>query len=362
MQDLLANSGIMLALLGYFGYILKDIPNRLINLIIPRISFSISFISSDTNVYNVGNEWINSFNSKLLERNMQIKTSVFASGKTNKCINYGTYYFFIDRFTVAYISKALMDRNQNVYDNIYVRIFGLNQKKYINILVDMMDELYPKDSVFLKYTNWNGIHVKKKYFEDIFAPEKERIVSTLTKWLGSKELYEKHGIQYKLGILLYGKPGTGKSSIARAIASYLDWEIITIDLKTNTSRDLIDWVANIGKKKVVILEDIDCVISSREDGKLENSNFDTLLNILDGSLSPNNVIFVATTNYIEKLDPAFIRDGRFDCKVELKDLPLENALEMCAAYKENKSILEDEVMPINPAYLQNKLLTAAKLN
>ena len=83
---------------------------------------------------------------------------------------------------------------------------------------------------------------------------------------------------------------------------------------------------------IVLFEDIDTLYLNRtkttEDGEEEADSkakdfqgiINGLLQFLDSNSSPNNVIFIATTNHVERLDEALIRDGRFDLKVEIKAL------------------------------------------
>ena len=71
---------------------------------------------------------------------------------------------------------------------------------------------------------------------------------------------------------------------------------------------------------VVVLEDIDVLVSKRDNSvtSADKENFQALLQLLDGINSCKKTIFLATTNYIDRLDPALIRDGRFDIKIEMK--------------------------------------------
>lgn len=83
-----------------------------------------------------------------------------------------------------------------------------------------------------------------------------------------------------------------------------------------------------------------------------------LLQLLDGINSCNKTIFLATTNYIDRLDPALIRDGRFDIKIEMKNFDYDEAVEMCNKFNvDSEVVFRDEQFPINPAYLQNKIVT-----
>ena len=83
-----------------------------------------------------------------------------------------------------------------------------------------------------------------------------------------------------------------------------------------------------GRTQILLIEDIDCAMLTKEydeNGKMitRGSNLGSLLNELDGINSVSNVIYIFTTNHIEKLDPALIRPGRIDLKLEIKYVNFE---------------------------------------
>src|SRR5690606_10076274 len=132
----------------------------------------------------------------------------------------------------------------------------------------------------------------------------------------------------KTGILLYGEPGTGKTSIAKAIASQLNAVLLSLDMNliSDTNIETIMRDGMLYKKLVVLLEDIDCIMGHREDGTMtekEKAALNKTLQLLDGVNSYSNTVFVATTNHIEQLDEALTRDGRFDIKMEIPPLNKE---------------------------------------
>ena len=93
-----------------------------------------------------------------------------------------------------------------------------------------------------------------------------------------------------------------------------------------------------------------------------------MLQFLDSSSSPNDVIFIATTNDISKLDSAILREGRFDIKVEVGNINNKASTEMLESFnipEEDineilKEMPKDENGNINPAALQNKAISYFK--
>ena len=122
------------------------------------------------------------------------------------------------------------------------------------------------------------------------------------------ELYQDLELPYKRGIILYGDPGNGKSAMIRQlIRSVSDVSKIIINPGIRNVTYVLSSLMKAldGKKAIIIIEDIDSLINDR--------NRSEFLNILDGVDIKSGVLFIGTTNYPERLDPAIMnRAGRFD--------------------------------------------------
>ena len=144
----------------------------------------------------------------------------------------------------------------------------------------------------------------------------------------SKQRYQRLGIPYHRGYLFYGPPGTGKTSLVSALAAHVGLSIYTANLTEFTDRSLMSAVNQVPANSVLLFEDIDCMKSSQAraepDGKDTKQNasqtgvtLSGLLNVLDGFYAPIGVLFVMTTNHVEKLDQALLRPGRIDYRLYL---------------------------------------------
>ena len=119
-------------------------------------------------------------------------------------------------------------------------------------------------------------------------------------------------------------------------------------------------------KYIVLLEEIDCVFNtaSRDDDKIDKDDktfISDLLQFIDSPKSPNNVIFIATTNYPEKLDKALTRKGRFDLTVDVSSLHTrESVVKMCKSFELEDDMIEDILkknpLPITQSSLQAEIL------
>lgn len=123
------------------------------------------------------------------------------------------------------------------------------------------------------------------------------------------------GAAYKAGVMLYGPPGTGKSCTVKIVSNKLVERGGTVFFADKQPAIIMKFLEDFYKieqdrKCIVILEDIDSLIYNwGESGYLE---------MLDSAKSINNVLFIATTNYPDKLDPRiYNRPGRFSHVVKI---------------------------------------------
>jgi hypothetical protein len=137
----------------------------------------------------------------------------------------------------------------------------------------------------------------------------DRVVSEIQKFWERESTFKEYGLTYKRGILLYGPPGSGKScTIQLIMQDVVQREGIVI--KFTDPHLFIDGMRVLRQIQpktpvVVIMEDID--------SELEIHNESEILNILDGVNEVNKVVFLATTNYPEKLGARIVnRPSRFD--------------------------------------------------
>jgi SpoVK/Ycf46/Vps4 family AAA+-type ATPase len=196
-------------------------------------------------------------------------------------------------------------------------------QKYINIFVDTEDDGVQKRKEEL---------TSKISREDIFLESglKEEIYRSIDEFfMDNGSFFKKYQIPYKRGILLYGKPGNGKTTLVKSIAGSISAPVVYWQITEFTNSYSIDEVFSKAVRLapiVLVIEDID----SMPEGV--RSYF---LNTLDGAVTREGIFLIGTTNYPERIDPALInRAGRFDRAYELC---LPNA-ELRRQYLEKKKI------------------------
>ncbi|KAH1072785.1 hypothetical protein J1N35_025113 [Gossypium stocksii] len=170
---------------------------------------------------------------------------------------------------------------------------------------------------------------------------KQFIMDDLDSFVGRKDFFENVGRAWKRGYLLFGPPGTGKSSLVAAIANYLNYNVYDLQFQSvRNDADLRRILTSTTNRSILLIEDIDCSTKiSKDRGKLRNdrekegedgradrpSTIDPgvtlsgLLNFIDGLWSScgNERIIIFTTNHKEKLDPALLRPGRMDVHIHM---------------------------------------------
>lgn len=161
----------------------------------------------------------------------------------------------------------------------------------------------------------------------------ERLVKDLEVFLGSEDLYARSSQPWHRGYLFHGAPGTGKTSVARALANHLGMPMYYLPLgDLDKDADLMNLVTAIEPKSMLLLEDVDVFHAMRERTDEEGgATLAAMLNALDGVWTPHGLITVMTTNNRDKLDDALIRAGRVDVDEEFTDLDEEQA-ERLATY------------------------------
>jgi len=153
---------------------------------------------------------------------------------------------------------------------------------------------------------------------------KEGIVDDVKDFLGRQSWYVDRGIPYRRGYLLYGPPGSGKTSFIQALAGELDYSVAMINLSEVgvTDDHLAYLLTKLPKRSILLLEDADAAFVNRRQRESDGYSgatvtFSGLLNALDGLAAGEERIAFLTTNHIDRMDPALIRPGRVDMMVRI---------------------------------------------
>lgn len=163
------------------------------------------------------------------------------------------------------------------------------------------------------WEKYNNINVQS--IDNIFIDSKIKnsIINDIDNFFNLIDKYNKFGRTHKYNILLYGIQGSGKTSLAKALAQKYKYTLYIINLnKSLTDDNFIDLISNIKGNAIILYEDIDTFFNNRSSINSDIS-YSCITNILDGALSRgNSTISILTANNINFLDKPFLRQGRID--------------------------------------------------
>lgn len=192
----------------------------------------------------------------------------------------------------------------------FIRDMAEKERKFmldgITVLTDTEDGLERAKEEISVQIHRNDVLLDNDVKKDIFRSIDEFFSKSST-------FFQTYQIPYKRGILLYGSPGNGKTTLVKSIAGSVDAPVIYWQITEFTSSYSIDEVFRTAIKMapvILIIEDID---------SMPYECRSVFLNTLDGATTKEGIFLIGTTNYPEKIDPALInRAGRFDRAYEIK--------------------------------------------
>ena len=291
-----------------------------------------------------------------------------------KSISYGTHWFFYNWYTLIKINISTEQHHGDKSDIVSVEIISMFPRYIRDLVLSQFNCKYVEESSKSKIFEYSSMYggftetsINHRGEDSVFVKSeiKEKIESAINALDEKQEIYERAGINRKLGILLYGPPGTGKSSLILALAKKFKRSVYYLDPSTKNLRDKFGF-KDIPPYSFVVIEDMDCYTSFRvrtdNIGDVEKQeDMPKILKMLDGASLADNITFFATTNYLDKIDPAVKRFGRFDVQVELDLADKELAEQMVNYIDPSKlNLLDSLTFPLSQAEIQAKILKEKK--
>lgn len=323
-ETLVSKYPILSAAAGLWGatmitYFTRDLPASFYRKIRRQFLTSIVVTSDEEEFYALA-RWLEEKQISRKSRSLRIKRGSISVG-------YGAQIFLYSG-RICWCIRDRVDTKSEMIDDLVIQAIGRDQE-FLRGLVreavkkteaDDLTKIYvPRHSRWWKLTSQT-----KRGLDSVFLSDSNRnaIVHHLSHFLGSRDWYRAAGVPYRTGVCLYGPPGTGKTSLARAICAEYGLDLYILDITQFNDADLKEQVWSIGPNSVLLLEDIDTVSTTHErDGSEKETagkvTLGGLLNAIDGVVDSNGRVLILTTNHPERLDPALLRPGRIDLKLEL---------------------------------------------
>ena len=232
--------------------------------------------------------------------------------------------------------------NSSIYFKEKIPAFTL----FISILVLFIMFLKSSKSAMKGFLSVDSLSVESAEnsnysFKDVAGNEEAKeSMKDIIDFLKSPEKFTAYGARMPRGVILYGKPGTGKTLMAKAVAgeagvpfyamSGSDFIQVYVGVGASRIRQLFK-KARLHGKAVIFTDEIDAIGKARSSGKAggteeRDQTLNALLTEMSGFNNHEGIVVMAATNRFDMLDPALLRPGRFDRHIEI-NLPDVSARE-----------------------------------
>ncbi|WP_116188068.1 ATP-binding protein [Paenibacillus taihuensis] len=281
-----------------------------------------------------------------------VETNVFVYNTDNDPKNSGykirpavlNNLFIYMKHQVAFARVPRTTVNGLGYENL---IFAASDEGMLSFLREMRERQLSDPKIIIFTDTRDGLEQERHKVtvevsrSDVFMEEelKTQIYRSIDEFFSKdRSFFQTYGIPYKRGILLYGKPGNGKTTLVKSISSTTNAPVAYWQITEYTSSGSIQEVFAAAVQMapmVLVIEDID---------SMPESCRSYFLNILDGATSKEGIYLIGTTNYPERIDPALMnRAGRFDRAYEVKS-PNEGMRRDYLLYKGMSRFISDEAL------------------
>ncbi len=360
-------TGVSMWGLGTLTYLCKGIPLVVYEFVKRQLVTSMTFNNASYNELN-----FSSFSLWYAETGWQRFSRSFTAIKQNKTgglklgVGFGTHFLFYKGRLIWFVKEKLPS-NGSHYEKEQITVHALSRNR--NVLADLVTDvsdleqsggLSIKSAIAGQWTDGNKLVKRDLSTVIIDRKIKETLVNDISDFYNSREWYDQRGFSYKRTYLIHGCPGSGKTSLIRALACHFSKNVYRLNLDSCTDESLANLLSEVEAGSFVLLEDFDssAAVTKRDSSETEYrgqseiapvrprlkevgpGNVDVItkgsfqqtsrlatsvtlsgvLNAFDGIVGLDDVVVFMTTNHIERIDPAMLRTGRVDMIIKLNQL------------------------------------------
>jgi chaperone BCS1 len=331
---------VSLWLLGFMASF-REYPKKVWEAIVKQSTTTIT-ITSTQYAYHSMVKWFQSKGLSKKCRSIKLNSGRWGEdAESVKSIGYGSHIFWHNCLPIKInveqqetqshrerdaITMTVLGRSHDVFDRMIKEAEQL--EKGIGVKLNRYVDGYWEDLGTQRPRPLSSVHIERHL--------KVEILTHVQRFTAGREWHAEQHLPYQTGILLSGPPGTGKTSIIKAIASEINYEINIL----NTSKLMYIESAfqKLPKKSLIVIEDVDTEEAMHQrnesppettgrggqqegnnnnDNKLTFVSLADVLNTIDGLVEGDGRILILTTNRPDKIDKALIRAGRIDLHVRL---------------------------------------------